>query len=132
MSAIYTYDLTTLVGQTRLHASDTNVDELEDDLGNAAVFTDAELSYFLSISAQDPVLAASFALEALAADKSKLALRLKNSEGDTDMTSLAADLRAQADRLRSICNIGGSVQSPDVVFTTDNAAAGIMGSMDGW
>jgi hypothetical protein len=132
VAALYTYDLTTPIGQARLHASDTNVDDLGADLGNAATFTDAELAYFLSISSQEPILAAAFALEALAADKSKLALRLKNSEGDSDLSGLAADLRAQADRLRSICNIGGSVQSPDAIFTTDNALAGVMGSMDGW
>lgn len=118
------YDPTTLLGQTRLHAADT--------VTGTATFADNELAYFLTLSSNDPIGAAAFALEALAADASRLAIVIKSQGLDIDRTDLADSLAARALSLRMQAGTGGSVDSPDAIFTTDNSTDSTTGSMSGW
>ncbi len=60
--AVSNYDLTTNVGKVRLLISDTDVLPVTD-----AQFTDAEITYFLTLSSGSILLAASYALESWAA-----------------------------------------------------------------
>ena len=55
----WTYDLTTNVGKIRLIIGDTDIDPTSD-----AVFTDEELTYFLTVNSNNLNLAAADALEA--------------------------------------------------------------------
>ncbi len=55
----WTYDLTTNVGKIRLIIGDTDIDPTSD-----AVFTDEELTYFLTVNSNNITLAAADALEA--------------------------------------------------------------------
>ena len=57
-----TYDITTSVGKVRLTIGDTDVSPSTD-----AVFTDEELTYFLSLYSDDVYMASADALEAWAA-----------------------------------------------------------------
>lgn len=67
--AACTYDLTTVVGQTRLYALDTDT--------SAAFFSDAELQANLNLCGQSPLWAASLALETLATHQARLATAIK-------------------------------------------------------
>ena len=117
-----TYDLSTLVGQTRFHCADTNPSQ--------AVWTDAELRYCLALTGSVPELAAARALRAAAADASKLAVITAIGQVTNDERGVAPALLAMAAVLEEQFATGGSVSSADRIFTTASGAA--PGSMDTW
>lgn len=132
MQPAYTYDPATPLGQVRLLLGDTNV--TPDATGNQpAIFSDAELMALLTyLSGGSVHIAASLALEALAADAARLVLRIKTQNSDTDATSYAGQLRSQAQELRKIATSPILVKSPDQVFIPDYGNGKIPGNMDIW
>lgn len=122
------YDPTTLIGKTRFHAADTDVKAPVDN----ATFSDVEITYTLSLSSNDPISSAAWLLEALAADSARLAFVIQSQGLKIDRTELSNTLAARALSLRMQAGVGGSVDSPDRVFTTDNATDSVIGSMTGW
>jgi hypothetical protein len=123
------YDVNTPVGQTRFHAADT-------DAANY-VFSDAEINYCLgSVGQNDPVMSASFLLEALAANRSRLAIIVSSGllqiTSKVDPTKAAELLAERAATLRDLSNVSAPIQTPDKIFSTDNTALGELGTMDGW
>ncbi|HXE63226.1 MAG TPA: hypothetical protein VN519_06770 [Bryobacteraceae bacterium] len=132
MTAIYTYDLTTTTGQTRLHLADTDVDDLTDDGQNTATFTDAEIQYFLGIAGNTPMLAAAMGLEALASDAVRLALIVKTQSLGVTTSELAAQYRAQASDLRSKCPYQPVINPPDQMFTPATGNGNNPGNMTVW
>lgn len=103
-----TYDITTLTGQTRMFCGDTDT--------TRAIFDDAEINFFLSQSQNNTKLAASFAYDCLASNNSKLTALYVIGEYRKDLTKLAADCRAQADKLRKIAILSPVTNPPDKVF----------------
>ena len=87
-----TYDLVTAVGQVRLKIGDTVLTDV--------VFTDEEITYFLSANGNDVNLAAAMALETWAAnyatnaDSEKIGDYNYSQSIVTKMLALAANLRA--------------------------------------
>ena len=90
-----TYDLTTAVGKTRFHVSDTNV------APGSYVWTDAELAYCLQLAGQVPELAAARALRAAAADAAKTSVVTRVGLITNDETGVAQALIAMADALEA-------------------------------
>lgn len=122
-----TYDLTTSIGKTRLYATDT-------DLSNA-IFSDDELQVFLDGTGDAPMLAAAMALDTLAGDAAKLAIKTRQDSISTDPTEVPVQLRAQAERLREqyAANSAGAltvIDPPDAVFVLPNDPD--TGNMDPW
>ena len=93
----FSYDLGTAVGQIRLLIGDTV--EMEDG-EDVALFTDEELEWF---SDQTPSIryAAALALDTLASNHARLAVRVARGDVSEDMTQVAAQLRAQAEQFRA-------------------------------
>lgn len=87
------YDLSTLVGKVRLIISDKNI--------NNAVFTDEEITYFLTENSNNINLAAASALDSWAAsyatnaDSEKIGDYAYTQGITKKMTDLAASLRAK-------------------------------------
>ena len=118
------YTPATLVGRVRLHAADT-------DIANA-VFSDAEIAYFLLIGQNDPCLAASFALEALAVDKARVSNAIKIGRYTEDEKTVVTNLAARAQTLRELSNASAPMDAPDRVFSTDHNNGATLGSMSNW
>jgi len=127
------YDPSTPLGRVRLYCSDTaiSVDPATQQVTDNSTFSDAELNAFLT-DFGDPISAAGAALLALASDAGKLAFHIKSQGLDVDRTEYAAQLREQSDALFTKAMTGGSIDSPDQVFSTDNAMDGTTGSMSRW
>lgn len=97
----FTYDLETDVGKLRLEIGDNNLSNItgDDRTKWSCVFTDEEIEYF--ISKEDTLnLAAAAALDAIANDKAKLAIRETLGDYTGDLTSLAEKLQKRAESLR--------------------------------
>jgi hypothetical protein len=116
------YDPTTPLGNVRLLIADTNV--------AADTFSDAEINVFLSMAGQVVMLAASYALDALAADQSRLAASLTIESGTVNLTDVATNLRDQAKRWRDLTIIPPVVVSPIQKFRPNYR--GRPGNMDIW
>lgn len=84
----YTYCLDNNIGKTRLLIADT-------DIGNAT-FSDEEITFALDTEG-GLYMAAAMLLRVLAADQSRLAVRVSRSGVSEDLTQVAVQLRAQAD-----------------------------------
>jgi len=89
----YTYDTATDNGKVRLLIQDTTE--------TTAAFSDEEIAIFLSMESNVIRSAAALALEALAADRAKLAKRQRTMNTDKDTRGAAKELREQAASLRA-------------------------------
>lgn len=103
-----TYDLTTPVGMVRLLINDTDVDSEP-----GPVFTDAELTAFLTLNRESPKRAAAAALETIAADEALTSKVIRDHELSTDGTKLSAELRALAVSLREQADNGDDDEDGD-------------------
>lgn len=127
------YDVETEIGQVRFWIGNTTTADA------TAEFTDAELTYCLSVAPGNPILAAAFALRALASNAARVAQMVKTGPITTDARELSAALRAAADSLTEQSTIlvtsaqalpeGGA---PDQVFSTDSNAGETIGTMTDW
>ncbi len=84
----YTYCLDNDIGKTRLLIADTDISD--------ATFSDEEITFALDTEG-GLYLAAAMLLRVLAADQSRLAVRVSRSGVSEDLTQVAVQLRAQAD-----------------------------------
>ena len=84
----YTYCLDNDIGKTRLLIADTDISD--------ATFSDEEITFALDTEG-GLYLAAAMLLRVLAADQSRLAVRVTRSGVSEDLTQVAVQLRAQAD-----------------------------------
>ncbi len=131
VEVIATYNETQLATshlfQTRLHCADTAV-------GNA-IWSDAELNYFLLISSDIPFLAAANALETLALDRAKFATVIRiGSFGSSEAEAYKA-IAERAVRLRMLAPTLPVVRAPDRVFFPDEctlSGSRNRGNMAGW
>jgi hypothetical protein len=123
-----TYDPTQLdvspLYQTRLYAADTNIAD--------AVWSDAELNYFLQKTNRVSELAAAKALRAGAADAAKLAVLTRVGPLGNDETKVSDKLLAMAAALEGQAAFTPAVKAPDRVFSTTSGGGAISGTMDGW
>lgn len=133
--ATYTYDaaLADPVSQARLHLADTDVNNPQ----QVPLFTDQELTYFLSVSSNDPILAAAMALDSAAVDAAKIAVIL--SVGDVgeggmklDRTKVSEQLGLRAEKLRLLADIAPVISAPDQIFSTDYGTGQFPGTMSPW
>lgn len=86
------YDPTTDNGKVRLLITDT------DD--SNPIFTDAEITAFLSLNSSNILLAAAQALDVMAVNEAMVLKVIKLLDLTTDGAKVAAALKAQADSLR--------------------------------
>lgn len=92
-----TYDLSTLVGQTRFRIPDTDVIN--------PIFSDEEIDFLLKENEDNPLLAAAEALETIAGDPARLTQFSRGSVSGARTT--AEDIRRRASGLREKANGGG-------------------------
>jgi len=117
----YTYCLTDDIGKTRLLIADTDISD--------ATFSDEEITFALDTEG-GLYLAAAMLLRVLAADQSRLAVRVSRSGVSEDLTQVAVQLRAQADAYaaKAADDVGGisAIVSPswEPFSYTDNLLAG--------
>ncbi len=90
----YTYNLSTAMGQVRLLIADT-------DIPDGAIFSDEELTALLTMEGNVVKAGAARALEVLAANKARLAVRVQRGGVSEDLTQVAKELRATAGQLRA-------------------------------
>lgn len=110
--------------QARLHAGDTDV--------SAATWSDAELSYFLSISGGLAQLAAAQALEALALDRAKLANAVRIGAFGNGEAEAYKAIAERAKRLRAVAQALPVVNSPDQAFIPSRDRGRKPGNMERW
>lgn len=84
----FTYDLETDTGKVRLLIADTEYEGHD--------FEDDEVAVALAQHDDNLKLAAAFLLNALAANRARLAVSVRRGAVSEDLTRIAADLRAQA------------------------------------
>jgi hypothetical protein len=117
----YTYCLGNDIGKVRLLIADT-------DIGNAT-FSDEEITFALDTEG-GLYMAAAMLLRVLAADQSRLAVRVSRSGVSEDLTQVAVQLRAQADAYTAkagsdVGSISATVSPSWEPFSyTDNLLAG--------
>lgn len=117
----YTYCLENDIGKVRLLIADT-------DIGNAT-FSDEEITFALDTEG-GLYMAAAMLLRVLAADQSRLAVRVSRSGVSEDLTQVAVQLRAQADAYTAkagsdVGSISATVSPSWEPFSyTDNLLAG--------
>lgn len=121
---VATYDITSLVGQTRFHAADTDVAD--------PIWSDAELSYCLTQTESSVMRAAAMALRAAAVDRAKIALIVRKGTLSRDRTKVPELLRMMASDLEAQDSTGGSIEAPDEIFSTDTDDGETVGTMTGW
>jgi hypothetical protein len=96
----FTYDLTKDIGKVRLLIQDTDISSS----GAKAVFSDEEITFFLTVTAQDSAnnlyLAAAHALEVNATEAARLAKRKRIDVLSNDTTEIAKQLLMLADRYK--------------------------------
>jgi len=98
---VRTYDPSTDVGRLRLLTADTDLE--------SAAFDDEELSAFLAL-AGDLHGAAAMALEAIAADRARLARRVRVGGYEAEQQAVQ-ELRSLAERHRSLSATGAATVS---------------------
>lgn len=91
-----TYELTNTIGQTRLLINDVKV---EDE--GTIIFGDPEITAFLNMTSQVPLLAAALALDALAADEAMTQKAIRLLDLTTNGPQTADALRATATSYRN-------------------------------
>lgn len=107
-----TVDPTTSIGLVRLLATD--VDE-EDPL-----FTDAQITAFLTLEGSDTRLAAAQALETIATSEALVSKKIRTADGlATDGPAVAAELRARASGLREQAAAGTAGDDSDTLGIVD-------------
>lgn len=117
----YTYCLDNDIGKVRLLIADT-------DIGNAT-FSDEEITFAIDTEG-GLYMAAAMLLRVLAADQSRLAVRVSRSGVSEDLTQVAVQLRAQADAYTAkagsdVGSISATVSPSWEPFSyTDNLLAG--------
>ena len=117
----YTYCLTDDIGKTRLLIADTDISD--------ATFSDEEITFAIDTEG-GLYMAAAMLLRVLAADQSRLAVRVSRSGVSEDLTQVAQQLRAQADAYaaKAADDVGGisAIVSPswEPFSYTDNLLAG--------
>jgi len=110
--------------QTRLNAGDTDV--------ASAIWSDAELNYFLMISGGVVQLAAAQALEALALDRAKLANAVRIGAFGNGEAEAYKAIAERAKRLRAVAPVAPVVNSPDQVFIPSSDRGRFPGTMKDW
>ena len=90
---MFTYDLTTSIGQVRLLATDSDAENI--------LFQDAEIDVFLSLEGGNIRKAAALALETTARQEALLLKKIESLDLKTDGPTLAKELREQAKVLRA-------------------------------
>lgn len=88
----FTYDVTSDAGQVRLLATDT--DEAE------PLFSDAEISAFLTLEGSSVRRAAALALETIASQQALLLKVIRRLDVETDGAKVSDSLLKRADKLR--------------------------------
>jgi hypothetical protein len=109
-------DLSTPVGQVRLLINDTNTDD--------PVFSDAEITAFLTMEGDVVKLAAAQALDTIADDEALTSKVIATQDVRTDGAKLADALRKRAEALREqvygdddyfdLIDLGGQVPVPEL------------------
>ena len=122
-----TYDPTTPVGQVRLLINDTTVDTTD-----GPVFSDAEISTFLTLCQSSPKRAAARALETIAADEALTSKVIRDHELSTDGAKLAAELRALAASLRVEATSDDTLEAGTPLWSFPDADAKIDPNAIGW
>ena len=89
---MFTYDLTTPIGQVRLLATDSDAANI--------LFQDGEIEAFLSLEGGNVRKAAALALETTARQEALLLKKIESLDLKTDGPALAKELREQAKVLR--------------------------------
>lgn len=92
MSVDFTYNLETPVGQVRLRIKDKD--------GKNPIFTDQELTYFLTAEGDNVALAAALALETMAADPLLLSKRIRLPDYEVDQSTAGKGLLDVAKAIR--------------------------------
>lgn len=93
----FTYDITDNTGKLRLAIADIDLTTTTGDRNTWTVlFTDEELDVFLNDAGNDINLAASYALNAIAASRALLAKSKRLGDYSEDLSKIADSLRAQA------------------------------------
>jgi hypothetical protein len=87
----FTYDLSTDIGKVRLRIPDT-------DIANQ-IFSDAEITEFLTANGGNVLIAAGRAVYSLASNQAYILKRVTNNGNSTDGPAVAAELRAYAREL---------------------------------
>ena len=90
---MFTYDLSTSIGQVRLLATDSDA--------NNILFQDDEIDVFLSLEGANVRRAAALALETTARQEALLLKKIESLDLKTDGPALAKELREQAKVLRA-------------------------------
>lgn len=110
----FTYDLSSLTGQTRLYSQDTVADN--------AIFSDEEIQVFITNNDNNVYAAASDALEIIAANQAYVLKVIENNGLKTDGAATAAALRASAAnfRAKSSTNVGTTSTGVAIVCNPDD------------
>ena len=108
--------------QVRLHAGDV-------DMANA-LWSDAELSYFLTHAGGVPELAAAQALDALAVDRAKLANAVRIGAFGNGEAEAYRAIAERAQHLRAVAVVLPAVASPPAIFTRRHG--NLPGTLDAW
>jgi hypothetical protein len=122
-----TYDPTLPVGQVRLLINDTDVNS---DAG--PVFTDAEITAFLTLNRSSVKRASAAALEVIAGDEALTSKVIRDHELQTDGAKLAAELRALAASLRAEAINDDTLTAGTPVYSFPDADAKIDPHAIGW
>jgi hypothetical protein len=101
-------DPTTPIGLVRLLATDVDED--------APLFTDAQITAFLTLEAQDTRLAAAQALDTIASSEVLVSKKIRTQDLATDGPAVAAELRARAAELRRQSDTGQGATDDDADF----------------
>ena len=97
MADTFTYDVDDNTGKLRLAIADIDLTTTTGVRSTwTCLFTDEELAIFLSQASSNIFMAASYALNSIAASRSMLAKVLRLGDFSEDLSKLADSLRAQA------------------------------------
>lgn len=100
-----TVDPTTSIGLVRLLSTD--LDE------EAPLFTDAQITAFLTLEGNEARLAAAQALDTIASSEALVSKKIRTQDLATDGPAVAKELRARADELRRQVDAGQGVTGDD-------------------
>ncbi len=105
----FSYIPTTVIGQCRLYAQDTNPDNY--------AFSDEEINVILGTVGSEPIRAASRMLLFLASNRAKLAVVRAAGDYREDLSKLAAELRAQAKALLDMVGMEPAEATAEMMLT---------------
>ena len=114
MILTFSYDPSTTIGRVRLNCQDTNQ--------ATAIFSDEEITAFLTMNNNDIFRSAADALDIIASTQSYLLKRMSGDGCSIDGPAVAADLRAHARALREKAdrNIGSTNTGVAIVINPDD------------